>query len=94
MVVAGCCRYIAAANNVSVVEAFACFEAILLALDRGWSKVEITGDAANVINMLNDPVIAFRPWQTTSLKFGLYYNKIHVSKLVTHYVLQTCSLTH
>ncbi|KAL4388185.1 hypothetical protein GQ457_09G012120 [Hibiscus cannabinus] len=56
MVVVGCCKYIAAANNASVVEAFACFEAILLALDRGWSEIEITGDAANVINILNDPV--------------------------------------
>ncbi|KAL4283361.1 hypothetical protein GQ457_16G031550 [Hibiscus cannabinus] len=56
MVVASCCKYIATATNASVVEAFACFEAILLALDRGWSEVEITGDAANVINILNDPV--------------------------------------
>ncbi|KAK8712929.1 hypothetical protein V6N13_148157 [Hibiscus sabdariffa] len=56
MVVAGCCKYIAESNNAFVVEAFACFEAILLALDRRWSKVEITGYAANVINMLNDPV--------------------------------------
>ncbi|KAK8651650.1 hypothetical protein V6N13_141239 [Hibiscus sabdariffa] len=33
MVVASCCKYTATSNNASVVEAFACFEAILLALD-------------------------------------------------------------
>ncbi|KAK8633413.1 hypothetical protein V6N13_014259 [Hibiscus sabdariffa] len=57
MVVAGCCKYIEAKNNAFVVEAFACFEAILLALDHGWLKVEITGDNANVINMSNDSVV-------------------------------------
>ncbi|KAK8625902.1 hypothetical protein V6N13_057059 [Hibiscus sabdariffa] len=56
MVVAGCCKYIATTNNAFVVETFACFEAILLVLDRRWSEVEITCDVANVINMYNDLV--------------------------------------
>ncbi|KAK8987012.1 hypothetical protein V6N11_055329 [Hibiscus sabdariffa] len=40
------------AADASIVEAFPCYEAILLSSDKGWRRVLIEDDAANVINYL------------------------------------------
>ncbi|KAK8483020.1 hypothetical protein V6N12_038821 [Hibiscus sabdariffa] len=51
-VLACCSKCTTGAADASIVEAFPCYEAILLSSDKGWRRVLIEDDAANVINYL------------------------------------------
>ncbi|KAK8992094.1 hypothetical protein V6N11_044986 [Hibiscus sabdariffa] len=45
-------RHLQKECTTGAVEAFPCYEAILLSSDKGWHRVLIEGDAANVINYM------------------------------------------